>query len=78
MSRTAHIYWATEEMGEQVEQMAADDMDSVSRFISKLVAAEIERRSKQRADRLVDSRAEYDTKEIPNALQSIHTKGRHT
>jgi hypothetical protein len=46
-------------MDEQVKQMAADDMDSVSKFVSKLVAAEIERR--KRADRLVDTREPYRT-----------------
>jgi hypothetical protein len=39
--------------------MARDDLDNLSRFISKLVAAEIKRR--KRADRLVDTRAEYGT-----------------
>ena len=61
MSRYAHIYWATDELDAEVKQMAADDMDSVSRFISKLVAKEIERRRKART--LVDTRAEYRTSE---------------
>jgi hypothetical protein len=53
------IHWTTEELGVAAKQMAADDMDKLSRFICKLVAAEIKRR--ERAGRLVDTREPYRT-----------------
>jgi hypothetical protein len=61
MARYAHIYWSTEELDAQVKQMAAADMDSVSKFISRLAIKEYERR--QQARQLVDSRVEYATTE---------------
>jgi hypothetical protein len=61
MARTT-IYWAKPWLGDAAQKMADDDLDNLSRFISKLVAKEFERR--RQARQLVDSRVKDTTEEV--------------